>query len=90
MFAFVGAASVFVTLLILTGPLFMVQLYDGIRSNRSEAPLVAPGRWRRAALAEWEQKTHLTQLFRFIGPVPTAWAPLSKPIRRPWLCRSKA
>ena len=37
----VGLFSVFVNLLMLTGPLFMLQIYDRVLSSRSEATLVA-------------------------------------------------
>ncbi|MBE3640393.1 type I secretion system permease/ATPase [Mangrovicoccus algicola] len=38
---FVGIFSVFVNLLMLTGPLFMLQVYDRVLGSRSEATLVA-------------------------------------------------
>ncbi|WP_172327075.1 type I secretion system permease/ATPase [Mangrovicoccus sp. HB161399] len=41
LFAFVGIFSVFVNLLMLTGPLFMLQVYDRVLGSRSEATLVA-------------------------------------------------
>ncbi len=37
----VGLFSVFVNLLMLTGPLFMLQIYDRVLSSRSEPTLVA-------------------------------------------------
>ncbi|MFV2003035.1 MAG: ABC transporter transmembrane domain-containing protein, partial [Paracoccaceae bacterium] len=37
----VGVFSVFVNLLMLTGPLFMLQIYDRVLSSRSEETLVA-------------------------------------------------
>ncbi len=40
-FWFVGVFSFFVNLLMLTGPLYMLQLYDRVLSSRSEATLVA-------------------------------------------------
>ncbi|HUF57036.1 MAG TPA: ABC transporter transmembrane domain-containing protein, partial [Thermohalobaculum sp.] len=39
--AAVGVFSVFVNLLMLTGPLFMLQIYDRVLTSRSEATLVA-------------------------------------------------
>src|SRR6218665_2741436 len=36
-----GLFSFFVNLLVLTGPLFMLQIYDRVLSSRSEATLVA-------------------------------------------------
>ncbi|WP_138466372.1 type I secretion system permease/ATPase [Poseidonocella sp. HB161398] len=41
LFAFVGIFSVFVNMLMLTGPLFMLQVYDRVLGSRSEATLVA-------------------------------------------------
>ena len=41
LFASIGLFSVFVNLLMLTGPLFMLQLYDRVLTSRSEATLVA-------------------------------------------------
>jgi ATP-binding cassette subfamily C protein len=41
MFWFVGLFSVFINLLMLTGPLFMLQVYDRVLASRSEATLVA-------------------------------------------------
>lgn len=38
---FVGVFSIFVNLLMLTGPLFMLQVYDRVLGSRSEATLVA-------------------------------------------------
>ncbi|MEM1384871.1 MAG: type I secretion system permease/ATPase [Pseudomonadota bacterium] len=40
-FISVGVFSIFVNLLMLTGPLFMLQVYDRVLSSRSEATLVA-------------------------------------------------
>ena len=40
-FAAIGLFSVFVNLLMLTGPLFMLQVYDRVLTSRSEATLVA-------------------------------------------------
>ncbi|MDT8344524.1 MAG: type I secretion system permease/ATPase, partial [Thermohalobaculum sp.] len=40
-FVAVGVFSVFVNLLMLTGPLFMLQVYDRVLASRSEATLVA-------------------------------------------------
>ena len=40
-FLSVGIFSIFVNLLMLTGPLFMLQIYDRVLSSRSEATLVA-------------------------------------------------
>ena len=40
-FWFVGVFSFFVNLLMLTGPLYMLQLYDRVLSSRSEATLIA-------------------------------------------------
>jgi ATP-binding cassette subfamily C protein len=40
-FISVGVFSIFVNLLMLTGPLFMLQIYDRVLSSRSEATLVA-------------------------------------------------
>ena len=40
-FMAVGIYSVFVNLLMLTGPLFMLQVYDRVLSSRSEATLTA-------------------------------------------------
>ncbi len=37
----IGAFSVFVNLLLLTGPVFMLQIYDRVLASRSEATLVA-------------------------------------------------
>ena len=37
----IGLFSIFVNLLMLTGPLFMLQLYDRVLTSRSEATLVA-------------------------------------------------
>ena len=37
----IGLFSVFVNLLMLTGPLFMLQIYDRVLTSRSEATLVA-------------------------------------------------
>jgi PrtD family type I secretion system ABC transporter len=39
--AFIGLFSVFVNLLMLTGPLFMLQIYDRVLASRSEATLIA-------------------------------------------------
>ena len=41
LFVSVGLFSAFVSLLMLTGPLFMLQIYDRVLSSRSEATLVA-------------------------------------------------
>ena len=41
LFASIGLFSAFVNLLMLTGPLFMLQIYDRVLSSRSEATLVA-------------------------------------------------
>ena len=41
LFASVGVFSAFVNLLMLTGPLFMLQVYDRVLASRSEATLVA-------------------------------------------------
>ena len=41
LFASVFALSVFVNLLMLTGPIFMLQVYDRVLGSRSEATLVA-------------------------------------------------
>jgi PrtD family type I secretion system ABC transporter len=41
LFAFTGLLSVFVNLLMLTGPLFMLQIYDRVLGSRSEETLVA-------------------------------------------------
>jgi len=41
LFMSVGIFSVFVNLLMLTGPLFMLQVYDRVLGSRSEATLVA-------------------------------------------------
>ena len=41
LFASVGLFSIFVNLLMLTGPLFMLQVYDRVLGSRSEATLVA-------------------------------------------------
>ena len=41
LFVSIGLFSVFVNLLMLTGPLFMLQLYDRVLTSRSEATLVA-------------------------------------------------
>ena len=40
-FLAIGLFSFFVNLLVLTGPLFMLQIYDRVLSSRSEATLVA-------------------------------------------------
>ena len=40
-FVSVAVFSIFVNLLMLTGPLFMLQIYDRVLSSRSEATLVA-------------------------------------------------
>ena len=40
LFVSVGLFSVFVNLLMLTGPLFMLQVYDRVLASRSEATLV--------------------------------------------------
>ena len=41
LFASIGLFSVFVNVLMLTGPLFMLQVYDRVLTSRSEATLVA-------------------------------------------------
>ena len=41
LFASIGLFSVFVNLLMLTGPLFMLQIYDRVLTSRSEATLTA-------------------------------------------------
>ena len=41
LFASIGVFSAFVNLLMLTGPLFMLQVYDRVLTSRSEATLVA-------------------------------------------------
>lgn len=41
LFVFVGVFSFFVNLLMLTGPIFMLQVYDRVLGSRSEATLVA-------------------------------------------------
>ena len=41
LFAAIGLFSVFVNLLMLTGPLFMLQIYDRVLTSRSEATLLA-------------------------------------------------
>ncbi|MDF0599346.1 type I secretion system permease/ATPase [Psychromarinibacter sp. C21-152] len=41
LFVFVGVFSFFVNLLMLTGPLFMLQVYDRVLGSRSEATLLA-------------------------------------------------
>ena len=41
LFAAIGLFSAFVNLLMLTGPLFMLQIYDRVLTSRSEATLVA-------------------------------------------------
>ncbi|MEM8553347.1 MAG: ABC transporter transmembrane domain-containing protein, partial [Pseudomonadota bacterium] len=41
LFLFVALFSVFVNLLMLTGPIFMLQVYDRVLGSRSEATLVA-------------------------------------------------
>ena len=41
LFFIIGVFSFFVNLLILTGPIFMLQVYDRVLSSRSEATLVA-------------------------------------------------
>ena len=41
LFGSIGLFSVFVNLLMLTGPLFMLQIYDRVLTSRSEATLVA-------------------------------------------------
>ncbi len=40
-FVAIGLFSAFVNLLMLTGPLFMLQIYDRVLTSRSEATLVA-------------------------------------------------
>ena len=39
---FVGIFSLFVNLLMLTGPIYMLQVYDRVLGSRSEATLIAP------------------------------------------------
>ena len=41
LFASIAPFSVFVNMLMLTGPLFMLQVYDRVLTSRSEATLVA-------------------------------------------------
>ena len=41
LFVSIGLFSAFVNLLMLTGPLFMLQVYDRVLTSRSEATLVA-------------------------------------------------
>ena len=41
LFVSIGLFSVFVNILMLTGPLFMLQVYDRVLTSRSEATLVA-------------------------------------------------
>ena len=41
LFASIALFSAFVNLLMLTGPLFMLQVYDRVLTSRSEATLVA-------------------------------------------------
>ena len=41
LFIWVGVFSFFANLLMLTGPLFMLQVYDRVLASRSEATLVA-------------------------------------------------
>ena len=41
LFGSIGLFSAFVNLLMLTGPLFMLQVYDRVLTSRSEATLVA-------------------------------------------------
>ena len=41
LFVSIGVFSAFVNLLMLTGPLFMLQVYDRVLTSRSEATLVA-------------------------------------------------
>ena len=42
LFVSIALFSVFVNVLMLTGPLFMLQVYDRVLTSRSEATLVAP------------------------------------------------
>ena len=42
LFASIALFSAFVNLLMLTGPLFTLQIYDRVLTSRSEATLVAP------------------------------------------------
>ena len=46
LFASIGLFSIFVNLLMLTGPLFMLQIYDRVLTSHSEATLVAQLRQR--------------------------------------------
>ena len=41
LFVAIGVFSAFVNMLMLTGPLFMLQVYDRVLTSRSEATLVA-------------------------------------------------
>ena len=49
-FLAIGLFSFFVNLLVLTGPLFMLQIYDRVLASRSEATLVV--RWMTRAAVE--------------------------------------
>ena len=48
LFAACGLFSVAVNVLMLTGPLFMLQIYDRVLSSRSEATLVTLATWWRS------------------------------------------